>query len=66
MGQGRPKEVSAFRRQKYELPRDLARAMAKDWFRKFPKQAYDTRVESWRVTGDGKIEFTMRRLPTAG
>lgn len=39
--------------------------MAKDWFKKFPKQAYDTQVEGWRATGDGKIEFTMRRLPTA-
>lgn len=55
----------SFRRQTYTLPRDLARAMAKDWFKKFPKQAYDTKVESWRATGEGQIEFTMRRLPTA-
>ena len=26
---------------------------------------YLTKVESWRVTEDGLIEFTMRRLPTA-
>ena len=57
--------TDSYRRQKYELPRDLARAMARDWFKKFPKAAYDTKVESWRATVDGKIEFTMRRLPTA-
>lgn len=57
--------TDSYRRQRYELPRDLARAMARDWFRKFPKAAYDTTVESWRVTADGKVEFTMRRLPTA-
>lgn len=28
------------------LPRDLARKMAKDWFKRFPKVAYDTKVES--------------------
>lgn len=57
--------TDSFRRQTYTMPRDLARAMAKDWFRKFPKQAYDTKVENWRATADGQIEFTMQRLPTA-
>lgn len=57
--------TDSYRRQTYALPRDLARAMAKDWFRKFPKAAYDTTVESWRVTKVDKVEFTMRRLPTA-
>jgi hypothetical protein len=41
-------------------PRD-----AKAWFERYPKAAYLTKVESWRVTEDGLIEFTMRRLPTA-
>ena len=45
--------TDSFRRQTYTLPRDLARETAKDWFRKFPKQAYDTKVESWRANGDG-------------
>lgn len=66
MKPGRPKPATdAFRRQTYALPRDLARAMARDWFKRFPKAAYDTQVESWHMTADGKIEFTMRRLPTA-
>ena len=58
-------KTDSFRRQTYTLPCDLARAMAKDWFRKFSKQAYDTKVESWRATGNGQIEFSMRWLPTA-
>ena len=32
---------------------------------RFPKAAYMTEIESWRELADGKIEFTMRRLPTA-
>ncbi len=58
-------KTDSFKRETYVLPRDQARAMAFDWYKRFPKQAYDTTVERWRVTPDGKIEFTMRRLPTA-
>jgi hypothetical protein len=57
--------TDSFKRQTYALPRDQARAMAESWFKRFPKAAYDTRVESWRVGAGGKIVFTMRRLPTA-
>jgi len=38
---------------------------ARDWFERYPKAAYMTKVESWRQLHDGRIEFTMRRLPTA-
>jgi hypothetical protein len=27
--------------------------------------AYMTKIESWRVLPDDRIEFTVRRLPTA-
>ena len=54
-----------FIRQTYALPREEARVRARDWFRRYPKAAYMTRVESWRQLPDGVIEFTMRRLPTA-
>jgi hypothetical protein len=54
-----------FIRQTYALPREEARGRARDWFRRYPKAAYMTRVESWRQLPDGVIEFTMRRLPTA-
>ncbi len=55
----------AWRRETFTLTRDEARAVAKTWFERFPKAAYMTEIESWRELADGRIEFTMRRLPTA-
>jgi hypothetical protein len=37
---------------------------ARAYFAKFPKVAYMTEIESWRGSG-GRIEFTIRRLPSA-
>ena len=59
------REAGAWRRETYRLPRDKARETAREWFDRYPKAAYLTKVESWHVTEDGLIEFTMRRLPTA-
>ena len=52
-------------RETFTLPRDEARATARDWLTRFPKAAYMSDIESWRELADGRIEFTMRRLPTA-
>ncbi|HEX8663547.1 MAG TPA: hypothetical protein VF744_05910 [Beijerinckiaceae bacterium] len=60
-----PRQSGAFRRETFRLPREKARETAKAWFERYPKAAYLTKVESWHVTDDGLIEFTMRRLPTA-
>jgi hypothetical protein len=54
-----------FRRETFALPREAARAKARELFQRFPKAAYQTEIESWRVLPDDHIEFTMRRLPTA-
>jgi hypothetical protein len=54
-----------FRRDTFALPRQAAREKARELFRRFPKAAYMTEIESWRELPDGRIEFTMRRLPTA-
>nr|WP_244498253.1 hypothetical protein [Aureimonas ureilytica] len=54
-----------FLRETFALPRDEARAKAREWFDRFPKAAYWTQVESWRLLPDDRVEFTMRRLPTA-
>ena len=43
----------------------MAREKAREMFRRFPKAAYMTKIESWRVLPDDRIEFTVRRLPTA-
>lgn len=56
---------SGFIRETYRMEREEARAVARNWFTKFPKAAYWTQVESWRVLDGDVIEFTMRRLPSA-
>ena len=55
----------AFRRETFALPREAAREKAREMFRRFPKAAYMTEIESWRVLPGDRIEFTMRRLPSA-
>jgi hypothetical protein len=55
----------AFRRETFALPREQAREKAREVFARYPKPAYMTEIESWRELPDGRIEFTMRRLPTA-
>jgi hypothetical protein len=57
--------AEAFRRETFALPREEARAMARELFRRFPKAAYQTEIETWRVLPGDRIEFTVRRLPSA-
>ena len=54
-----------FIRESFTLPRENARAAARAFLDRFPKQAYMSEVEYWRELPGGDIEFTMRRLPTA-
>jgi hypothetical protein len=54
-----------WRRETHTLPRQAARDKARAILTKFPKAAYMTEVESWRELDGDRIEFTMRRLPTA-
>ena len=54
-----------FRRETFALPREAARAKAREMFARFPKAAYMTEIESWRELPGDRIEFTMRRLPSA-
>jgi hypothetical protein len=57
--------ADTFRRETFALPREAAREKAREMFRRYPKAAYMTAIESWRELPDGAIEFTMRRLPSA-
>jgi hypothetical protein len=61
----RPQGRDAFRRETFALPREAAREKARELFRRFPKAAYMTEIESWRVLPGDRIEFTVRRLPSA-
>ena len=57
--------ASAWKRESWTLPRNEARAKAREFFQRYPRAAYWSEVESWRVLEDDRIEFTMRRLPSA-
>lgn len=57
--------ADSYRRVTFSLPREAARAKAREMFDRFPKAAYQTEIESWRELPDDRIEFTMRRLPSA-
>ena len=54
-----------FVRETFTMSREEARHQAREWCEAFPKAAYWTEVESWRQVEGGRIEFTMRRLPSA-
>jgi hypothetical protein len=58
-------ERDPFRRETFALPGEAAREKAREMFRRFPKAAYMTEIESWRVLPGDRIEFTVRRLPSA-
>ena len=52
-------------RETFTLPREQARAKARDYLTRYPKAGYMSAVDSWRELPDGAIEFTMRRLRSA-
>ena len=57
--------ADGFVRETFTLPREAARARARDFLNRYPKEAYMSSVERWRELPDGAIEFTMRRLTSA-
>jgi hypothetical protein len=59
------KPADGYLRETFTLPREKARAKARDFLSRYPKGGYMSAVESWRELPDGAIEFTMRRLPSA-
>jgi hypothetical protein len=61
--EGKPRD--GFVRETFVLPRADARQKAREWFDRWPKQAYWTAIESWFERPGDVIEFTIRRLPTS-
>ncbi len=51
-----------FIREKFTPERTAARKLAAEYFQHFPKERYQTEVESWRDLQSQNIEFTMKRL----
>ncbi len=54
-----------WKRETHSLPRVQAREFARSYLKKYPKAAYWSEIESWRVLPGDVIEFTVRRLPSA-
>jgi len=52
-------------REVFTLPVDAARLKAREIIDQSSQSGYLPIVENWRQLSDGKIEFTMRRLPAA-
>ena len=51
-----------FIREKFTRPRSAARQFAGEYFERFPKDRYQTEIESWRHLQSDNIEFIMKRL----
>jgi hypothetical protein len=51
-----------FVREKFTKNLNAARKHAAEYFERFPKDRYQTEVESWRNLQSDNIEFTMKRL----
>ena len=49
----------------FTLPIESARLKAREILGSFPQAGSVAVVENWRQLADGRIEFTMRHLPTA-
>ncbi len=63
--EGRTRTGDGFIRETFVLPRQDARLKAREWFDRWPKQAYWTAIESWFERPNDVNEFTIRRLPAA-
>ena len=48
--------------RKFTRERTAAKKLAAEYFDRFPKDRYQTEVESWRHLQSQNIEFTMKRL----
>lgn len=54
-----------FLRETFTLPREEARAKARDYLKQYPAAGYMTAIDRYQVLPDDRVEFTMRRLRTA-
>jgi len=62
----RPMPKDPFIREKFTRERVIALKLAAQHFERFPKERYQTQVESWRHLQSQNIEFTMKPAAGAG
>jgi hypothetical protein len=51
-----------FIREKFTREPSAARKLAAEYFERYPKERYQTEIESWRLLQSANIEFTIKRL----
>ena len=51
-----------FIREKFTREQTAARKRAKEYFERYPKDRYQTEVETWRNLQSDNIGFTIKRL----
>ena len=51
-----------FIREKFTRLRTAARQLAAEYFERFPKDRYQTEIESWCHLQSDNIEFTLKQL----
>jgi hypothetical protein len=61
-----PVPRDAYIRDKFTRELTTARKVAREYFERYPKDRYETEVESWRHLQSANIEFTMKRLREPG
>jgi hypothetical protein len=49
-------------REKFTRESSTARGAVREYFVRFPKERYQTALETWRYLPSQTIEFTMKRL----
>jgi hypothetical protein len=49
-------------RDKFTKEVSHARKQAREYFARYPKDLFETEIESWRELQCSNIEFTMKRL----
>jgi hypothetical protein len=48
--------------EKFSRERTAGRTLIREYFARYPKDRYQTEIESWRHLQSDNFEFTMKRL----
>jgi len=51
-----------FIREKFTRESSTARRAVREYFKRYPKERYQSELETWRYLPSQTIEFTMKRL----
>jgi hypothetical protein len=54
--------IDPFIREKFTRESSIARRAVREYFKRYPKEQFQTELESWRYLPSQTIEFIMKRL----